>query len=158
MQTKHQTIFLIEQVAEWNDAIFSILHELKFENIQIFNNTHSAFDAFVKKQPDLIICDWYAGKSDSLDFLKKVRNHSLAPNTPFIMVSGIIEKIMVKQVVALGINEYIVKPFNIKIFKDKIDHALKFRRLGKAKKAKNVHFETKIAVCIQNDNILQVVN
>lgn len=157
MKINTQTIFLVEHVAEWNDAILSILHELKFENIQIFNSSHTAFDAFVKKQPDLIICDWYTGKSNSLDFLKKVRNHSVAPDTPFIMVSGIIEGIMIKQAVAIGVNEYIVKPFNTKIFKDKIEHALNFGRLGKTKKAKSEYFKTKIAVCNQKGSILRVI-
>ncbi len=162
MKDKAISIFLVEQQAEMNNVILSILHELNFENIHVFHNTSTAWQAFQKTPPEIVICDWYPGRNDTLTFLQQVRTESQAPETPFLIISGIVEHSMVKQAVSMGVNEYIVKPFNVKIIEEKIDHALHFDKLSHvrfdAKVSTLRDFDTKVGICVSQPELLTLVN
>lgn len=143
---------------EMNGVLLSILHELGFHKIQLFNNTDEAWQMTVKVTPDLIICDWYPEAGDALVYLKSVRSTENTKDIPFIIVSGVVEHDMVNQVISLGVSEYIVKPFNIKMFEDKIEHSLKYDRLNYTKnrqsKDESNKFATKVALCVSDPNLL----
>lgn len=162
MKDKAISIFLVEQQAEMNNVILSILHELNFENIHVFHNTSTAWQAFQKTPPEIVICDWYPGRNDTLTFLQQVRTESQAPETPFLIISGIVEHSMVKQAVSMGVNEYIVKPFNVKIIEEKIDHALHFDKLSHVRFDAKVNtlrdFDTKVGICVSQPELLTLVN
>lgn len=163
MNLEQPKIFLIEQRAEMNGTFLSILHELKFNNIHLFKNAETAWHAYLNLKPDLIICDWYPEKKDTLGFLKRVRSHTDNNYTPFIIVSGIVEHELVNQAISMGVDEYIVKPFNIKIFEDKIHAALANQpeRSGVtpnkgSELAEMRSFRSKIALCFSNPVMLEL--
>lgn len=156
-------IYLIEQMSEMNGVLLSILHELNYSDIKIFKDTETAWKTIQTSTPDLIICDWYPDKRDALRLLKRVRDPQQLNHIPFIIVSGIVEHNMVKQAVAMGVDEYIVKPFNIKIFEEKIIKATQSQSpaipafIPDEIKEESV-FQTKIAVHLTSLTLLEKVN
>ena len=58
---------------------------------------------------DIILSDWNVPGLSGLDFLRCVKQ--IAPELPFIMVTGNSDKAQVIEAIAEGINGYVVKPF-----------------------------------------------
>lgn len=142
---------------EMNGVLLSILHELHFSNIDLFKNVTNAWHQFQRAIPDLIICDWYPEKYDTLELLKQVRSAKAGSDTPFIIVSGIIEHDLVKQAIAMGVSEYIVKPFTMNMFEQKIQLALtKEKRHFPIPKTRET-FQTLVGVCINEEHTLNSV-
>lgn len=161
MKENELTILLLEQMPEMNGVLLSILHELNFSNIHLYKRVEDAWRHFKKIPPDLIICDWYADKYDTLVLLKQVRQASQGADTPFIIVSGIIEHNLVKQAIAMGVSEYIVKPFSVNMFEQKIKLALQHKTSannGNYFKPKiRETFNTKIGLCFKNRSLMDLV-
>ncbi|MDC3190996.1 response regulator [Pseudoalteromonas elyakovii] len=100
--------------------MLSILHELQFSDIHLYKSVDVAWSKLKQTEPDLIICDWYPDKKDALSLLKKVRAKDDGSYILFVIVSGILEHELVELAVSMGVDEYVVKPFNIKILEDKV--------------------------------------
>ncbi|MEL6866318.1 MAG: response regulator [Bacteroidota bacterium] len=62
--------------------------------------------------PDLIILDMTMPRVSGLEFLSNIRSSGFFRHIPVIVISGEEEDDYVQQCKRLGINEYIVKPFN----------------------------------------------
>lgn len=159
MKRNNLDIILIEQMAEMNGVLLSILHELNYFNIRLFKDVKAAWQQIHQSPPDLIICDWYSDKKDTLQLLKQVRGDELDCYIPFIIVSGIVEHDMVNQAIAIGVDEYIVKPYNINIFEDKILKATHLRKekplvVPQVPTKHYEEFQTKTALCIRSTELL----
>ena len=100
--------------------MLSILHELQFSDIHLYKSVDVAWSKLKQTEPDLIICDCYPDKKDALSLLKKVRAKDDGSYILFVIVSGILEHELVELAVSMGVDEYVVKPFNIKILEDKV--------------------------------------
>lgn len=75
--------------------------------------------------PDIIISDMKMPEIDGLGVFAVIRNMEETKNIPFIIISGqdIDENVQLKGY-EKGIDDYIVKPFSVKILKAKIDKIL----------------------------------
>ena len=69
---------------------------------------------------DLILLDWNMPKLSGIDFLKKVREIEKYKSLPIIMVTSEIAKFNVIEALKNGATDYITKPINLDLFKDKI--------------------------------------
>ena len=58
---------------------------------------------------------------DGLQFLEEVRKDPLIGKTVFIMLTGSADKEVVQKAAALGVNNYVVKPFSPATLKEKIE-------------------------------------
>ena len=75
-------------------------------------------------QVDLIISDLTMPNTDGFGLLRAVRSQESTAKTPFIMITSHSDLAMVKDAVALGVNNYILKPFNLATVKSKIEALL----------------------------------
>ena len=58
---------------------------------------------------------------DGLQFLEEVRNDAIIGKTVFIMLTGSADRQIVQKAAALGVNNYVVKPFSAAALKEKIE-------------------------------------
>ena len=78
-----------------------------------------------KSQYDVILTDWNMPNMNGLDLVKKVRKEGNHQSTPIIMITTEGGKGEVITALKAGVNNYIVKPFNAEILKEKLDGVLK---------------------------------
>jgi two-component system chemotaxis response regulator CheY len=69
---------------------------------------------------DLILLDWNMPKLSGIDFLKKVRTMDKYKSLPIIMVTSEAAKFNVIEALKNGATDYITKPINLDLFKEKI--------------------------------------
>ncbi|MCL2129880.1 MAG: response regulator [Treponema sp.] len=79
-----------------------------------------ALDAMMKQPVNLVLLDWNMPKLSGIDFLKKVRAIDKFKKVPIIMVTSEAAKYNVIEALKLGATDYIIKPINGKLFKEKI--------------------------------------
>jgi two-component system chemotaxis response regulator CheY len=84
-----------------------------------------AWGMLANKQYDVILTDWNMPNMNGLDLVKKVRKEGNHQSTPIIMITTEGGKGEVITALKAGVNNYIVKPFNAQILKEKLDGVFK---------------------------------
>lgn len=74
-------------------------------------NGQEGFEKIKEEMPDLVICDYNMPVMTGLDLCKKVREHPMFLNLPFIMLTGKGEVQDKVDGLEAGADDYIVKPF-----------------------------------------------
>jgi two-component system chemotaxis response regulator CheY len=69
---------------------------------------------------DLVLLDWNMPKLSGIDFLKQVRAMEKYKALPIIMVTSEANKFNVIEALKNGATDYITKPINLDLFKEKI--------------------------------------
>ncbi len=69
----------------------------------------------------LIISDYNMPNMDGLEFLQAVRANAPTQQTAFIMLTGRADRELVQKAVQFGVNNYLVKPFQVAVLKGKIE-------------------------------------
>ena len=83
-------------------------------------NGEEALKMLIENPVDLVLLDWNMPKLSGIDFLQKVRAVEKYKSLPIIMVTSESAKFNVIQAHKLGVTDYIIKPFNEKIFMEKL--------------------------------------
>ena len=97
------------------------LQDLGFRDVR---DKGAAADALASVKSDrvhLIISDFNMPEMDGLELLKAVREDPVIGKTVFIMLTGSSDRDLVQKAAALGVNNYLVKPFAPAALKDKIE-------------------------------------
>ena len=79
-----------------------------------------AMHLLLANKVDLVLLDWNMPHLSGIDFLKQVRSIDMYKNLPIIMVTSEAAKFNVIEAVKAGVTAYITKPFNDKIFMEKL--------------------------------------
>lgn len=98
-----------------------ILTQLGFKEIMEAKSGRDALGKIEKTNFDLIISDWNMDDIDGLTLLKVLRKHPRTAKLPFIMATGRSDKEQVKEAIACGVNNYIIKPFDAGTMKKRIE-------------------------------------
>jgi len=83
-------------------------------------NGADAFRLLKTNNVSIILLDWNMPEMDGIEFLKKVRSVPDYSELPIIMVTSEAAKYCVVDALKNGATDYIVKPFNTRIFREKI--------------------------------------
>jgi two-component system chemotaxis response regulator CheY len=85
-----------------------------------------AWDLLQKNKYDVILTDWNMPNMNGLDLVKHIRSEGSAhKTTPTVMITTEGGKGEVITALKAGVNNYIVKPFNAKTLKEKLDSFFK---------------------------------
>ena len=68
----------------------------------------------------LVISDWNMPNLSGLDLVRKVRSEAKYKDLPFLMVTAEVEVHQVKEAIASGVDNYVVKPFTADGLKEKL--------------------------------------
>lgn len=102
------------------------LRELSFSNILEAGDGATARGLLSKdeqKPVHLLICDIHMPEMTGLELLKWVRAHETLKALPVILVTSSQEKSEIFEAGRLGVSHYLVKPFEVKVLKEKLTSA-----------------------------------
>lgn len=100
----------------------SLLRQLGFRDIDEASNGADAYKMIEERQYGLVLSDWNMKPMSGYDLLMKIRENPKISQLPFIMITA---EAKTEQVIAAkraGVNNYIVKPFNVQTLKKKLEH------------------------------------
>lgn len=73
---------------------------------------------------DLIISDFNMPEMDGIGLLRAVRGHQSIRKVPFILITGRGDRELVVKAAQAGVNNYVVKPFDEAILRQKMEAVL----------------------------------
>ncbi len=101
--------------------IRKLLKQIGFENVDEASNGEAALEKIRARPYGLIISDWNMEPMTGFQLLQKVRADQASASTPFIMVTAESKADNVVAARNAGVSDYLIKPFNEKTLKEKID-------------------------------------
>ena len=114
-------VMVVDDQASMRAMIRRALQDLGFKDIRDKGGAVEALEAVKTDRVHLIISDYNMPEMDGLEFLKQVRADGVIGKTVFIMLTGSSDRDLVQQAAALGVNNYLVKPFAPAALKEKIE-------------------------------------
>ena len=94
----------------------TLLTTMGVRNIQEAGDGMAGLELVRKTAPDIIILDWEMPQLEGPDFMRTVRSPDTFPHpaVPVIMVTSHAEVARVKEAIAVGVNEFLLKPVSPK--------------------------------------------
>ena len=81
-----------------------------------------ALNLLAQETPDLVLIAWNMPNMDGLTLVRKIRETN--KTIPLIMCTTEAQKDRVIEAVKAGVNNYVVKPFNVESLAQKIDQTM----------------------------------
>jgi two-component system, chemotaxis family, chemotaxis protein CheY len=100
--------------------IRNLLKQLGFDNVDEAADGAEALGKMRTKKYGLVISDWNMEPMTGYELLREVRADEILRPTPFIMVTAESKTENVIAAKKAGVNNYIVKPFNVTTLKSKM--------------------------------------
>lgn len=114
-------VMVVEDYEGMRMLIHRCLTSLGIPNVRLKANAEEALAALRTERFDLIISDYQLGGPDGLELLKCVRDNPATRDTRFVMLSGSDDRALVREAMALGVDEYLTKPVAPKSLKETIN-------------------------------------
>src|SRR3954467_14794004 len=114
-------VMVVDDQTSMRAMIRRSLQDLGFKDVR---DSGAAADALASVKSDrvhLIISDYNMPDMDGLQFLQEVRSDAVIGKTVFIMLTGSSDREVVQKAAALGVNNYLMKPFAPAALKEKIE-------------------------------------
>lgn len=114
-------ILVADDQVEARGVIQSLLSSLGYVNVYQATTGSDAIDVAIKREVQLIICDWNMPGASGLDVLMALRKHPLHKRTPFLMLTSECYKENVRQAIKAGVTSYLSKPVTSKALIAELD-------------------------------------
>ncbi|MBC9032536.1 response regulator [Sphingomonas sp. JC676] len=114
-------VMVVDDQTSMRAMIRRALQDLGFKDVRDKPSATEALAAVKSDRVHLIISDYNMPEMDGLQFLEAVRTDAVIGKTVFIMLTGSADKEIVQKAAALGVNNYVVKPFAPAALKEKIE-------------------------------------
>jgi len=115
-------ILVVDDFTTMRKILVNLLTKIGFNNIEEAEDGSTALTKISKKKYNLVISDWNMEVMGGLELVKEIRS-SDNPNIksiPFIMVTGENKPEQLIKAKQAGVNNYIIKPFNMETLQNKI--------------------------------------
>lgn len=120
---RKRRILVIDDEQEVLDMLQNMLEDEGYE-VDVAVDGETGMD-LMKLSPDLVLLDIKLPNLNGYQVLELIRNQS---EVPVIMLTGIVEPVSVYHSVNLGADDYVLKPFSLRILSARIKN--KLRRAG----------------------------
>jgi len=114
-------VMVVDDQTSMRAMIRRALQDLGFKDVRDKAGAQEALAAIKSDRVHLVISDFNMPEMDGLQFLEAVRTDPVIGKTVFIMLTGSADKEIVQKAAALGVNNYVVKPFAPAALKEKIE-------------------------------------
>ena len=114
-------VMVVDDQTSMRAMIRRTLQDLGFKDVRDKPGAVEALDAVKSDRVHLIISDYNMPEMDGLQFLEAVRKDPVIGKTVFIMLTGSSDRELVQKAAAMGVNNYVVKPFAPAALKEKIE-------------------------------------
>lgn len=121
-------ILVIDDMSSIRDLVKNTLKAMGYEKITLAEDGNQGLDILLRLRDtpesiELVISDWNMPNLKGLDLLKTVRSDKRWRDLPFVLLTSESEREQVTEAVLAGVSQYIVKPFTLKIFEEKLKGA-----------------------------------
>jgi two-component system, chemotaxis family, chemotaxis protein CheY len=106
------SIMVVDDMATSRGLIIMALEEMGIKKIDFRKDGADALQSLVAKPVHLVVSDYNMPEMDGLGLLKSLRENRITSRIGFILVSGRITPEIMGAGKALGMNNYIQKPFS----------------------------------------------
>lgn len=93
-------------------------------SVEIALNGQEALHKVHHKGYDLVLTDMMIPNISGLELIMRIKKSELNSNVPILVLSGLSSADLIVDVLAIGVNDYITKPFSIKVLMAKINQLL----------------------------------
>lgn len=114
-------VMVVDDQTSMRAMIRRTLQDLGFKDVRDKPGAVEALDSVKSDRVHLIISDYNMPEMDGLQFLEAVRKDPVIGKTVFIMLTGSSDRELVQKAAAMGVNNYVVKPFAPAALKEKIE-------------------------------------
>lgn len=116
-----KTCLTVDDSKVLRQAVIKMLKELNISAREAENGI-IALQECAKELPDFILLDRNMPEMDGLEFLKAFRKNPANDKVVIIFCTTVNEFSKIEEAINLGANEYIMKPFDKSILRDKLIH------------------------------------
>jgi len=113
-------ILIVDDDKAMVESIKRALAPEKEYSVDFAYDGFEAGQKFITHKPDLIILDIRMPKVDGLQLCSAIRADPNNSHVKIFVISGMVDDTMAQKVLKLGANDYLSKPFNNKVLKEKI--------------------------------------
>ena len=99
---------VIDDMSVMRHILMVILKNHGFEAVGA-SEGRVALDLLARRKFDLVLCDWNMPGMNGSQLVQRIRE--LRPELPIVMVTAEGDPVLVKELIALGVNGYVIKPF-----------------------------------------------
>ena len=116
-----KTVLVVDDSRIMRNIVKNTFAELKIpcEFLEAENGV-KALQLLGTNKVSIVFLDWNMPEMDGMQFLKKVRSMPDYKELPIIMITSEAAKYNVVEALQSGATDYIVKPVNARIFKEKV--------------------------------------
>lgn len=122
---KKITVLIVEDDANLRRILVTLIKKIGFNNIREADNGQNAWGIIINTNIGLLITDLNMPGMDGLQLTKMIRKNSKFQKIPILMITASDTKDTIVKAAKLGVNGYIIKPFNIKQVIEKIQDVFK---------------------------------
>jgi two-component system chemotaxis response regulator CheY len=118
-------ILIVDDMSSLRDLLKAYLRRIGFRNISEAEDGRIAYQALLAAKAggapfELVISDWNMPNLDGLELLKLVRSSNEWKNLPFLLLTTESEKAKVLEAVLANVSNYMVKPVEEDMLKEKL--------------------------------------
>ena len=125
MVDKNMSILVVDDFKTMRRIVSNLLTQLGFTNIDEAIDGESALERISEKEYKMIISDWNMEPMSGFELLQRIRSSDGTIKTvPFIMITAESKPENIIKAKQAGVNNYIVKPFNVDTLKTKLTAVL----------------------------------
>jgi two-component system chemotaxis response regulator CheY len=114
-------IMVVDDQRAMRTLVRDSLSQIGCASVTECGDGHAALQSLRVRPVHLIISDLNMPVMDGLSLLRAVRGEPQLANIAFIMLTSSGDVEQVKQAIALGVNNYLVKPFTLGMLRRKIE-------------------------------------
>lgn len=117
---KAMPILIVDDYKTMLRIIKNLLQQIGFNNVDEATDGEMAYKKITDNEYGLVISDWNMEPMSGFELLKKVRADEKTKTLPFIMITAESKTENVIEAKKAGVSNYIVKPFNAVVLKEKL--------------------------------------
>jgi two-component system chemotaxis response regulator CheY len=115
------TVLIVDDSRYMRNIVRSYFSELKFACTYLeAQDGKEALKQLLARHVDLVLLDWNMPNMTGIEFLKLVRGMEPYKDLPIVMITSEGAKLNVVEAFKSGITDYVIKPIDGDIFKEKI--------------------------------------
>lgn len=117
------TVLVVDDNDMNRDVLSRRLQREGYE-VSTVENGKKALEKLGIEKYDIVLLDIMMPEMDGFETLKRIRGNEKLKVLPIIMLTSLNEMDDVKKCIALGANDYVLKPYNIEDLKNRIEKHL----------------------------------
>ncbi|MBU6371232.1 MAG: response regulator [Alphaproteobacteria bacterium] len=114
-------VLVVDDQLSMRALVKTSLQQMGIRDIREAADGEAGLHELLAKPAHLVISDYNMPKQDGLSFLRAVRANPATAKTAFVMLTGRADKELVTRAVQYGVNNYVVKPFNVQQLREKLE-------------------------------------